>query len=84
MNTSGTKFVKKYLDMAFNYLYICPLFLRMLFFYPDSFGKKTQIFLKLVSNNTIYSICPMRIRNPFFYALSINFGRLTFNNQEYA
>jgi hypothetical protein len=80
MNKTGIKYLKKYLDMAFIYLYICPLFLRTFFFSPKPFGKKTQIFLKLISNGQIYNVCLIRREIRFSGILPINFRHQTFNN----
>jgi len=81
MKITGRKYVKKYLDIAFIYLYICPLFLQTIFFSPTLFGRKTQIILKLISNTQTYRALSVIQKGSFG---SINFRFLILNFQYYA
>jgi len=76
MKIINVKFFRKYLEGAFIYLYICPLFLLKFFFFSMLIVKKEQIFLKLISNNQIYNTCPLRRGNPFVCGSFINFRHL--------
>lgn len=76
------KFLRKYLDGAFIYLYICPLYLLKFFFFSMLVDKKEQIFLKLISNNKIYNASLLRRGNPFVCGSFINFRHLRSNSSE--
>ena len=67
---------KKYLDMAFIYLYICPLFLKTLFSYPKPFGEKAQPLLKLILDRYTYNTCIFRKGISPFCDPKINFSHL--------
>ncbi len=80
MQKADKKYSKKYLDMGFKYLYICPLFLKTLFSFPTLFGEKAQPVLKLILNRQIHNSCIFRIGTSSFCVSKINLRTQTLNN----